>query len=150
MTWRKPRSHQYSSQWWGIEGAKCDSKGAKWLILAIFFFWLEGGQVGAEPLTGAISPHAPLDAALCIVNRFQNYWKGCSQSTVWVLNKCWSIIKRTIWFWLISLHFHNFTLCSGLYLKKVWMIGCATGIIFIDLKKAFDTVNHDILINKLF
>ena len=27
--------------------------------------------------------------------------------------------------------------------------GCATGVIFIDLKKVFDTVNNDILINKL-
>ena len=27
--------------------------------------------------------------------------------------------------------------------------GCATAVIFVDLKKAFDTVIHDILVNKL-
>ena len=51
---------------WGIEGAKCVSEGAKnkkecqkWLIFAIFFFWLEG-QVGAEsPTGGANVPSRP-------------------------------------------------------------------------------------------
>ena len=35
------------------------------------------------------------------------------------------------------------------YILKGIDDGCATVVIFIDLKKTFDTVNHDIVINKL-
>jgi retron-type reverse transcriptase len=73
----------------------------------------------------------------CVHNQLYQYLTSCN-----FLTNCQSGVRVNHSTSTALRHFQD-------YILKNMDNGIATGVIFLDLKKAFDTVNHNILLNKL-